>query len=78
MRTINDLIKVLNLYELESRETWKLSRRVYMYLARGPNHMWRCNGYDKPFGNCIHAAIDGWSKILDWCLRVGRTNNTQM
>jgi hypothetical protein len=38
--------------------------------------MWHCDGYDKlkPFGICIHAAIDGWSRKIVW-LRVGRTNN---
>lgn len=42
----------------------------------GPNHIWHCDGYDKlkPFGICIHGAIDGWSRKLIW-LNVGRTNN---
>ena len=42
----------------------------------GPNHLWDIDGYDKlkPFGFCIHGAIDGFSRRILW-LDVGYTNN---
>ena len=43
--------------------------------ARGPNYVWRADGYDKlkPYGFCIHDAIDGY--IEEW-LEVSDTNNS--
>ena len=41
-----------------------------------PNYIWHIDGYDKlkPFGFCIHGAIDGYSRRILW-LEVGTTNN---
>jgi hypothetical protein len=71
---VNDVLKILTPASLQERQTGKLTRRVYS--VRGPNHIWHCDGYDKlkPFGICIHGAIDGWSRRLIW-LVAGRTNN---
>lgn len=39
-----------------------------MYSVPGPNYQWHMDGYDKlsPYGICIHAAIDGYSRKLLW------------
>ena len=41
------------------RKGRRLKRRKY--YAIGPNYIWHADGYDKlkPFGFCIHGAIDG-------------------
>ena len=56
------------------RRKHRLQRR--RYKARGPNHLWHLDGYDKlkPFGFCIHGCIDGYSRRIMW-LEVGTTNN---
>ena len=43
--------------------------------ASGPNIIWHINGYDKlkPFGFCIHGAIDGYSHHIMW-LEVDHSN----
>lgn len=71
---MNDLLKIMTPAALLHRRTGRLRRRVYS--VQGPNHVWHCDGYDKlkPYGICIHGAIDGWSRKLIR-LKVGRTNN---
>lgn len=46
------------------------------YRTKGPNHLWHIDGYDKlkPFGFCVHGAIDGYSRRIMW-LEVGPSNN---
>ena len=58
--------------ELRSRQ--RLRRRVYR--CKGPNYLWHINGYDKlkPFGFCVHGAIDGFSRRILW-LEVASSNN---
>ena len=47
-----------------------------MYSTVGPNHVWHIDGYKKlkPFGFCIHGAVDGYSRRVMW-LKVGQSNN---
>ena len=42
----------------------------------GPNFIWHVDGYDKlkPYGLCINACIDGFSRHLIW-LKVNSTNS---
>lgn len=56
------------------RKAHRLSRRKY--IASGPNYVWHVDGYDKlkPYGFCIHGAIDGYSRRILW-LEVSSTNN---
>jgi hypothetical protein len=44
--------------------------------VRCPNDRWHIDGYDKlkPFGFCIHGAIDGYSRRILW-LEVSSSNN---
>ena len=58
--------------ELRSRQ--RLRRRVYR--CKGPNYLWHIDGYDKlkPFGFCVHGAIDGFSRRILW-LEVASSNN---
>ena len=52
----------------------RMRRRVY--TAKGPDYLWHIDGYDKlkPFGFCMHGAIDGYSRRVLW-LEVANTNN---
>ena len=52
-----------------------LVRRVY--ITRGPNDVWHCDGYDKmkPFGFPIHGAVDGFSRKVLWLTVVKSNNN---
>ena len=43
------------------------------FSRKGPNYLWHMDGYDKlkPYGFCIHGAIDGyvfvsWTLVSDW------------
>ena len=38
--------------------------------------MWHIDGHDKlkPYGFCIHGAVDGFSRKILWC-HVDQTNN---
>ena len=55
------------------RKGHRLKRRKY--YASGPNYIWHADGYDKlkPFGFCIHGAIDGYSRKILW-LEVSSSN----
>ena len=49
-------------------------RKQRLYAAKGPNYLWHTDGYDKlkPFGFCIHDAIDGYSRSVLWLEIVGK------
>ena len=72
--TVRTIIKELDPVGVQSRSSKRLRRREYR--GKGPNYIWHIDGYDKlkPFGFCIHGAIDGYSRRILW-LEVGRTNN---
>lgn len=59
---------------IRRRKAHRLIRR--RYYAHGPNYVWHVDGYDKlkPYGFCIHGAIDGYSRRILW-LEVSNTNN---
>ena len=60
--TVQHALKLLNPDGVERRLPHKLKQRAYS--AKGPNFIWHLDGYDKlkPFGLCIHKAIDGYSR----------------
>ena len=68
------LLRELDPEGVESRKRKRLRRRIYH--AKGPNFVWHIDGYDKlkPYGFCVHGAIDGFLRRLIW-LEVGPTNN---
>ena len=72
--TVRGLLKILDPEGVEARSRHRLRRREYK--TAGPNHLRHIDGYDKlkPFGFCIHGAIDGYSRRVLW-LEVGPTNN---
>lgn len=71
---VMDIMKELDPDGTDLRKAHRLKRRIY--CAKGPNYIWHMDGYDKlkPFGFCIHGAIDGFSRRLIW-LEVSDTNN---
>lgn len=68
------IMKALDPIGVEFRKAHRLQRRVY--CAKGPNYIWHIDGYDKlkPYGFCIHGAIDGFSRKIMW-LEVSDSNN---
>ena len=72
--TVRMVIKALDQEGVQSGSSRRLRRREYR--AKGPYYIWQNDGYNehKPFGLCIHGAIDGYSRIILW-LEVGCTNN---
>ncbi|XP_060608250.1 uncharacterized protein LOC132760318 isoform X1 [Ruditapes philippinarum] len=56
------------------RKAHRIKRRKYR--IKGPNYVWHVDGYDKlkPYGFCIHGAIDGYSRRILW-LEVSQSNN---
>ena len=48
-------------------------------MVPGPNFIWHIDGYDKlkPYGFCIHGAVDGYSRRILW-LEVGPSNNREL
>lgn len=72
--TVRLILKTLNPEGVERRCRRRLKRRKY--YAKGPNYIWHIDGYDKlkPFGFCIHGAIDGYSRRILW-LEASVTNN---
>lgn len=68
------LLRNLDPQGVELRKAHKLKRRKY--LVPGPNYVWHIDGYDKlkPYGLCIHGAMDGYSRRIMW-LEVGSSNN---
>ncbi|XP_028519094.1 uncharacterized protein LOC110252739 [Exaiptasia diaphana] len=68
------IVKGLDPEGVDYRSRSKLRRRKY--YAKGPNFIWHIDGYDKlkPFGFCVHGAIDGYSRRIMW-LEVGPSNS---
>ena len=70
------ILKTLDPEAFEKRPRRRLRRRKY--YAKGPNYIWHIDGYDelKPFGFCIHGAVDGYmhSRRILW-LEASITNN---
>ena len=71
---VRPALKIVNPEGVETRSRGRLMRRKYK--TKGPNYLWHIDGYDKlkPFGFCIHGAIDGYSRRVLW-LEVGPSNN---
>ena len=67
-------LKILDPAGVEARSRHCLRRRIY--TCKGPNYIWYIDGYDKlkPYGFCIHGAIDGYTRRILW-LEVGPSNN---
>ena len=67
-------MKIFDPEGVKHRLRHRLRRRVYR--SKGPNYLWHIDGYDKlkPFGFCIHGAIDGFSRRILW-LEVASTNS---
>ena len=72
--TVRLVLKALDPEGVEARSKRKLRRRKYR--SKGPDFIWHIDGYDKlkPFGFCIHGAIDGYSRRILW-LKVSFSNN---
>jgi hypothetical protein len=72
--TVRHALKILDPAGVEARSRHCLQRRTY--VCKGPNYIWHIDGYDKlkPFGFCIHGAIDGYTRRILW-LEVGPSNN---
>lgn len=72
--TVRVVLKALDPEGVARRSQRRLVRRKYQ--ANGPNFLWHIDGYDKlkPFGFCIHGAIDGYSRRIMW-LEVDHSNN---
>lgn len=72
--TVRITLRFLDNEGVDIRSRRKLRRRSYK--AAGPNFIWHIDGYDKlkPFGFCVHGAIDGYSRKILW-LKVASSNN---
>lgn len=75
--TVRRIVKGLDPEGVEMRSKRRFRRR--RYAAAGPNFIWHLDGYDKlkPYGFCIHGAIDSYSRRILW-LEVGPSNNDPM
>ena len=73
-KTVRLTLKTLDPEGVERRSRQQLKRRKYS--AKGLNCIWHIDGYDKlkPFGFCIHGAIDGYSHRVLW-LEANMTNS---
>ena len=71
---VRQVLKILDPEGVQARSRRRLRRRNYS--TKGPNYLWHIDGYDKlkPFGFCVHGAIDGYSRKILW-LEVGSSNN---
>ena len=71
---VRNVLKIVDPEGVEHRARHRLRRRVYR--SKGPNYLWHIDGYDKlkPFGFCVHGAIDGFSRKILW-LEVASSNN---
>ena len=71
--TVRELLEILA-DGVSARLKHRLRRR--QYITKGPNRLWHIDGYDKlkPFGFCVHGAIDGYSRRIMW-LEVDPSNN---
>jgi len=71
---VRQVLKIFDPEGVEHRSRHRLRRRVYR--SKGPNYLWHIDGYDKlkPFGFCVHGAIDGFSRRILW-LEVSSSNS---
>ena len=71
---VRHVLRIFDPEGVQVRSRHRLRRRVYR--CKGPNYLWHIDGYDKlkPFGFCIHGAIDGFSRRILW-LEVASSNN---
>ena len=71
---VRHTLRIFDPEGVQARSRHRLRRRVYR--CKGPNYLWHIDGYDKlkPFGFCIHGAIDGFSRRILW-LEVASSNN---
>lgn len=71
---VQHVLRVFDPEGVEHRSQHRLRRRIYR--CKGPNYLRHIDGYDKlkPFGFCIHGAIDGLSRRILW-LEVASSNN---
>ena len=72
--TVRHLLHIIDPVGVATRSRNRLRRR--RYINDGPDFMWHIDGYDKlkPYGICIHGAIDGFSRYIIW-LEAYTTNN---
>ena len=71
---VRHALRIFDPQGVEQRSRHRLRRRVYR--CKGLNYLWHIDCYDKlkPFGFCIHGAIDGFSRRRIW-LEVASSNN---
>ena len=71
---VRHVLRIFDPEGVEYRSRHRLRRRLYG--CKGPNYLWHIDGYDKlkPYGFCIHGAIDGFSRRIVW-LEVASSNN---
>ena len=71
---VHQVLKKLDPEGVQARSRHRLRRQNYS--TKGPNYLWHIDGYDKlkPFGFCVHSAIDGYSRKILW-LEVSSSNN---
>ena len=71
---VRHFLRIFDPEGVEYRSRHRLRRRLYR--CKGPNYLWHIDGYDKlkPYGFCIHGAIDGFSRRIVW-LEVASSNN---
>ena len=71
---VRQALRILDPDGVDAHSRHSLKRRTY--VSKGPNFVWHIDGYDKlkPFGFCIHGAIDGYTRRILW-LEVGPSNN---
>ncbi|KAL4241014.1 hypothetical protein ACF0H5_001793 [Mactra antiquata] len=69
------LMREIDPQGVNERKMHRLARRKY--ISKGPNFIWHVDGYDKlkPYGFCIHGAIDGYSRRILW-LEISNSNNS--
>ncbi|XP_036006071.1 uncharacterized protein LOC118566787 [Fundulus heteroclitus] len=60
------VLKELDPQGVALRQARRLRRRNY--FSKGPNFIWHMDSYDKlkPYGICINASIDGFSRKIIW------------
>ena len=75
---IRRLLKICDPEGVNLRARHRLRRRTY--INPGPNYTIHLDGYDKlkPFGICIHGAIDGYSRKLLWLEACYSNNNPEI
>ena len=62
--TVRLLLHIIDPEGIAIRRRGRLRRRTYVNI--GPDFIWHTDGYDKlkPYGICIHGAIDGFSRYI--------------